>query len=126
MGAGALDFARRLYGALAQRAADNTADALLEWARSKTREHRKAKGIEGWDGPPDFFDGREVEVCMADELAELLSVPKQRLELVSAVRENPLAMYAVYRDAETGQNYSVAVGRDSATFKRLGDEGEQP
>lgn len=124
MGAGAADMLRTYYKAFAQRLGEASADALLEWARERSREHRKARGIEDWDGPPDFLgDGRDVKwlaVGMADELADVLGVPAAQLELVSAERRKPLAMYAIYRDVTTGDEFSVEVGRDSATFRRLG------
>ena len=123
MGTGAADMLRTYYSAFAQRMGEASADALLEWARTKSRERRRAKQLEGADGPPDLFSGRDLEGLsfgMAGELADVIGVPEKRLELVTAERRKSLAVYAVYRDVETGHEYSVEVGRDSASFKRIG------
>jgi len=41
------------------------------------------------------------------------------LELLSAERTESVALTAVYRDTETGREYSVEVGDDAAAFRRL-------
>lgn len=123
MGLGALDYARRVYAAFTQRLADDSAGALLDWAREKARERRRTEHLEDFDGPPDFSGAWEVKWLsegMASELADVLGVPQERLELVSAERRRlPHVMYAIYRDYQTGREYSAEVSQDSATFKPL-------
>jgi hypothetical protein len=120
MGLGAADMLRTYYRAFAERMGEASADALLEWARERSRDHRKATGMDDADGPPDFFDGRDLAVGMTGELVDVLNIPEQQLQLVRAERRPPLSVYAVYRDVETGHEYTVEAGRDSATFRRVG------
>jgi hypothetical protein len=121
MGAGLLDFARSFYRSAAQRLGEATADAVVEWARERSVERRRQKGLESADGPPDFFD-RELDGLaegMAGELADVLGVPQSRLAVVRAARDVGVALRAVYEDRASGRRYEVVVGHDFATFTPL-------
>lgn len=119
-GAGLVDFLRKFYGSFAERLGEASADALLEWARERAREHRKERGLESADGPPDLFD-RDLDGLLAGmtgELADALRISEDRLEALSATRSHGVAFQAVYRDRETGREYDVIAGSDWATFTR--------
>jgi hypothetical protein len=58
-GVSLLDFLRKFYGGFAQRLGEGSADALLDWARQRSRKRREENGLEWTGGPPNFFD-REV------------------------------------------------------------------
>ena len=124
MGAGALDAIRSIYTGFAQRLGEVSADALLDWVRERTRERRRDRGIEWADGPPDFFSDRDAQGLshgLTGELADVLGIPEDRLELLTAERRDSLALWAAYRDTETGHAYTVELARDSATFTRVRD-----
>ena len=95
---------------------------LLDWAREKILQRREAHKVPEYvDGSPNFTDEfwqpGHLARGMTSELADVLGVPQQRLEVVTFERRQTLALYAVYRDRETGQQYSAEVGRDRATFQ---------
>lgn len=126
MGVGAADILRTFYQGFVQRLGEASAEALLDWARNKSKERRQATGMEQADGPPDFGDYGDIDglaLGMTGELADVLPVPEDQLELVSAERRESAALYAVYRDRLTGTKYSVEAQRDSASFRRLSDQG---
>jgi hypothetical protein len=117
MGAGALNFLRKFSEGFAQRFGEASADAVLEWARQRARERGTPH-----DGPPDFHEDEPDRLAegMRSELADLLRVPQERVELVRAERRESFALRAVYRDTETGREYTGDVGHDAVTFKRVG------
>lgn len=118
MGAGALNFLRKFSEGFAQRFGEASADAVLEWARQRARERGTPH-----DGPPDFFRGWDADVLaegMRRELADVMRVPVERIELVRADRSQSVALHAVYRDAETGHEYTAEVAQDAVTFTRVG------
>ena len=80
-----------------------------------------AQADRGPSRPPDFF-ARDVDSLAAGirgELAELLAVPEDRLDLTSVKREAGLALEARYTDSATGEEFVVKVGEDWAQFDRL-------
>jgi hypothetical protein len=108
--------------AFGARLGEGHAERALDWGRGRSRDRRKERGLDEADGPPDFFE-RDIDSLaagMTGELADVTGVPEPRLELVSAERRQEVALAARYRDRETGHEYEVVAGRDSATFKRIG------
>jgi hypothetical protein len=114
-------FAWSYASAFGARLGEGHAEAALEWARRRSRAHRKAMRTEAMDGPPDFFerDPTALGWGMAAELADVAGVPKARLALLGAERSTDLALRATYRDTETGEEYEVIAGRDWARFRRV-------
>lgn len=84
--------------------------------------HRQEAGCEHADAAPDFYkrDLADLAEGMRAELARLLGVAEQRLELVSVERREGLAMRAVYRDGAMGHDYEVSAERHSVNFGRVG------
>lgn len=122
LGAGATGFVAKL-GA-------RTADDLYDWVRERIQRHQPviAPGNGPDVDPPDFFE-RELEDLtegMRAELAQCISVPEERLEVLSADRTEKIALSGVYRDTATGNEYSAETGRHSATFKRLARPQPRP
>jgi len=78
-------------------------------------------GSEDAEPPPDFYERDLAGLAegMRGELADLLGVDEQRLELVSAERPEGFAMRAVYRDGAMGHDYEVSTERHSVTFERV-------
>ncbi len=100
------------------RLGEGHADLVLQWGRDRAQQRRHAAGLEAADGPPDFFqrDEQSLAAGMRGELAGIAGVSASRLALVRAERPHGLALRAIYRDTETGQEYEAVVARDSATF----------
>jgi hypothetical protein len=117
MGVAAIEFVRKFGGRLGER----SGDAVFDWVRDRARQRRAETGRQNADPPPDFFrdDVDYLAVGARRELADLLHISEERLALVTAERRKSLAMYAVYRDDEEEQEYTVEVERDCATFKRM-------
>jgi len=96
--------------------------SLRRWLPPRAK-HREETGGEHVDAAPDFCrrDLAGLAEGMRAELARLLGVTEQQLELVSAERPDGLAMRAVYRDGAMGHDYEVIAERHSVTFGRVGD-----
>jgi hypothetical protein len=117
MGAGALNFLRKFSEGFAQRLGEVTADNVLEWARRRGRERQTPH-----DGPPDFthLEPASLSEAMRRELASIMDVPVERIEIVSAERRETLALLAAYRDKQTGREYRAEVVTDAVSFTQLG------
>ena len=122
LGVGALDIIRKFYGGFVERLGEASADAFLEWARERSRAHRERAGLTNADGPPDFYerDAESLAEGLRGELADLLGVKEDRLELTRASREPGLALKARYRSRDTGIEYEAEVMQDAASFVRVG------
>ncbi|HEV2769460.1 MAG TPA: hypothetical protein VGV40_04675 [Solirubrobacteraceae bacterium] len=88
----------------------------------RVRRPWQERGSEHPDAAPDFYarDLAGLAEGMRRELAGLLGLAEQRLELVSVERPKGLAMRAVYRDGATGHDYEVSAERHSVNFGRVG------
>jgi hypothetical protein len=113
LGVGVLELTRSFGKAFGETLGKASANALLDWARERGRQQQPLDS-------PDFSQWPTDHLArgMAGELAELLGVPEERLELVEAARSADLTLRATYRDRENGREYVADVGRDNATFRR--------
>ena len=114
---GALEFVRKFAGKLG----DASSDAVIDWARQLAAQHRKDNGMTNADGPPNFFH-YETELLAENikhDLAELIAVPPERLELLEAQKREGVALAARYRDSETERDYTVEVLQDEAIFTQV-------
>jgi hypothetical protein len=112
-----IEFMRRFSGRLGER----SADGLIDWVREQAARRRKEKGLDHADPGPDFSisDPDDLARGMTSELADLIEVPVERLELVQHERRADIALVARYRDTDTGEEYDVEVVRDEAIFTRV-------
>jgi hypothetical protein len=101
-----------------------------ETGSTPVARHRKEEfGIEGTDDAPNFFyhDPDQLAESMKRDLAELSDVPVARLELLEYERQEEVALTARYRDADTGEEYTVEVLRDEAIYTRVSAvDGDKP
>jgi hypothetical protein len=113
-------FAAKFGGRLGERSADE----LFDWVKAKTAERKQMKKWDEFDDAPNFFDDdydrAALAAGMTGELADILRIPENRLDLLGHEAREGLAMYALYRDRDTGEEYTVEAGTTDAVFKRVG------
>jgi hypothetical protein len=113
-------------GKFGDRLGEASADGLIEWVRELVARRKSEVGLT--DGAPNFLlgDSDQVAESMKRDLAQLAAVPESRLELLAHEKQEELMITARYRDAETGEEYTVEILRDEATFTRVIPSRQEP
>ena len=110
-----------------ERLGERSGDAFYDWLQATARKRREEAS--SGEPPPDFSQSTDVPALaegMKSELADLLQVENGQLELVRADRRESLTLHATYRELTTGAEYSVELGRDQATFRRVSSDVRPP
>jgi glucose-6-phosphate dehydrogenase assembly protein OpcA len=95
---------------------------LIDHAKKRIAEWREQFGP-GFDQPPDFtrYDPESLDSLLdrlRGELAEIINVPLERIEVSGRRVETRRVAEATFRNAETGDEYEVAIDRSTVTFAR--------
>jgi hypothetical protein len=120
MGVAAVEFARKLGGRLGELGAED----IYEWAKqlaTRRREEKDLSWTEG-DAEPDFsmWTFEDLPERLKGELADVMGVPVDQLEVVDTEQRQELVAFVHYRDRESGRQYTAELGRSEVVFKRIG------
>jgi hypothetical protein len=125
MGVPAIEFARKFSGRLGERVADD----LWAWVKglAQNRLREKETGFDPPDperelSPPDLshYDPAYLGESMQAQLAEITGLPSKQLELVRYEQRKGLALHGLYRDSESGNEYTAEVRQNEVIFRRVG------
>jgi hypothetical protein len=91
---------------------------LIDFAKQRVRKYHDSLGVT--DFPPDFsrFEIDDLVGRLRDELAEILELPAERLELTGDRLTTKAIVATTFRDAETGIRYRVDVDTTEVMFTR--------
>jgi hypothetical protein len=91
---------------------------LIDFARDRVREYRDGLGIS--EPPPDFSDWELDDLLgrLRDELAGVVDIPPERLELTGEQLETRMLATTSFRDTSTGTVYRVEIAKAEVTFTR--------
>lgn len=117
LGVSTVDVMRTFGKAFARTVGKASGEAFLDWARHQAQQRRQSLDV-----PPDFSRWAlgDLAHAMTEELANVLDVPRERLQLIKAERSADFVLRARYVDRESGGEYIAEVSRDSVMFRRNG------
>lgn len=95
---------------------------LIDYAREQIRKWREPFEP-GFDSPPDFtrYDSDSLDNLLdrlRGELAEIINVPLEKIGISRRKVETRHIAEATFLNAETGDEYEVAIERSTVTFTR--------
>ena len=119
MGVAAFELARKFGGRLGELGAED----IYDWVRQLAKQRRQEKGLE-WaeDESPDFsrWEFEDLSESVKTELADVMDIEPEQLELVDAERREHVVLLARYRDLRSEREYTAEVGRADVVFRRVG------
>jgi hypothetical protein len=97
----------------------------LTWLnRQRARRRREEVGLEWTEGDsePDFstLTFEDLPERLKGELADVMGVTVDQLEVVDAEQRRELVGFVRYRDRESDREHTAELGRSDVVFKRVG------
>jgi hypothetical protein len=91
---------------------------LIDFAKVRVRDYRQSVGTT--DGPPDFstWDLDILLKRLRDELAEILDIPPERLELTEEEVTTRKLAATSFRDTSTSDLYRLEIAKTEVVFTR--------
>jgi hypothetical protein len=67
-----------------------------------------------------MWTSEDLPERLKGELADVMGVPVDQLEVVDTEQRQELVAFVRYRDRESGRGYTAELGRSDVLFKRIG------
>lgn len=126
MGVAAIEFSRKFGGRLGELGAED----IYDWVKQLAKRRRKETGLEWTEGDadPDFSEWtfEDLPGRLKEELANVMGVADDELELVATERRDDLVLFARYRHVASGLEYTAQLGRSDVLFTRVGAREPKP